>query len=113
MFRRLLGAQPSLLTVEPSSVSVEGGSTFQLTATVYDQNGNVVAGATVSWASDDTGVATVDASGLVTGVDTGICTITATYGALSDTCTVTVNQVDPHFANVLFLLDGTQPGILA
>lgn len=113
-FHGLLGARsPSSLVVEPSSAVVNEGDTFQLTATVYDQNGGVIPGAVVGWSSDDTGVATVDSSGLVTGVAHGSCTITATSGPLSDTCTISTLGVDPHFANVVLLIDGTQPGFLS
>lgn len=44
----------------------------------------------VVWSSNDDTIATVDQSGLVTGVSPGVVTITATRGDLSDTCQVTV-----------------------
>lgn len=44
----------------------------------------------VTWSSSDDTIATVDQNGLVTGVAPGVVTITATKGALSDTCQVTV-----------------------
>jgi hypothetical protein len=51
------------------------GSTAQLTETVSVSNG---AAQTVTWSSSNASVATVDASGLVTGVAAGNVTITAT-----------------------------------
>ena len=62
------------VTVAPATSSVVVGATRQLNATV------VPAGAsnkTVQWASSDATVATVSATGLVTGVKAGTATITA------------------------------------
>ncbi len=47
---------------------------------------------TVSWSSSNTGVATVDANGKVTAVRNGTCTITATSGGKSASCTVIVSS---------------------
>ena len=44
----------------------------------------------VSWESSDENVATVNASGKVTGIDEGTVTITATSGGFNATCSVTV-----------------------
>jgi hypothetical protein len=68
------------------------GATLQLTASVKDQTGAVMNGATVSWASSAAGVATVSASGLVTAVATGTATITATSGSLSRNAVASVTQ---------------------
>lgn len=43
--------------------------------------------------SDKESVATIDADGMVTAVKEGTATITATFGELKSTCTVTVNKV--------------------
>jgi len=51
---------------------VEVGKTMQLTATVYGPNDSV------TYASSDKAIATVDANGLVTGVKPGFVTVTAT-----------------------------------
>ncbi|MGH7619207.1 MAG: DNA/RNA non-specific endonuclease, partial [Gemmatimonadaceae bacterium] len=50
----------------PSSVTA--GSTIALTATPQDASNNTVTGATVTWGTSDPSVATVDQSGVVTGV---------------------------------------------
>jgi len=67
--------------------------TTQLTAVVKDANANVISGATVSWATSDTTIATVSDAGLVTSVANGTATITATSGSVSATAAVTVSQV--------------------
>jgi len=74
--------------------SVDGalfvGQTSQLSATMYDAAGAVLAGRAVSWSSSDTRVATVDATGKVTGVAIGSTTITATSEGTTATTQLTV-----------------------
>ncbi|PYP69160.1 MAG: hypothetical protein DMD41_17285, partial [Gemmatimonadetes bacterium] len=66
------------VTVSPSSMSVAAGSTYQFTATLKDAFGTVLTGQPVTWATSDPSVATVNGSGLVTGVAAGTATISAT-----------------------------------
>jgi len=82
------------VTLAPASVSVGTGQTAQLAATLKDSSGNVLTGRTVTWASSNTGVATVS-GGLVTGVTAGGSTITATSGAVSGNAAVTVTAAAP------------------
>ena len=86
-------ARPATVTVSPATADLTAlGATVQLTAEVRDQNARVMAGATVTWSSADTSVATVDASGLVTAVGNGTATITASAGSASGSTVVTVTQ---------------------
>ena len=86
--------EPTTVTVTPATAELVAlGTTVQLTAEVQDQQGQVMAGATVAWASSATAVATVDASGLVTAAGNGTATITATAGEASGSAMVTVAQV--------------------
>ena len=80
--------------VSPSAETIGLGSTLQLIAEAFDENGNAVAGAEFSWASSDAAVATVDASGLVTGVAVGVTTITARAGSTQGTAEITVENPD-------------------
>ena len=81
------------VTVTPATASMTArGDTVRLTAEVRDQNGNVMAGASVAWSSGDASVATVDGSGLVTAAGAGTAAITATSGSASGSATVTVAQ---------------------
>ncbi len=68
------------------------GESVQFTAQVRDQNGQTMPAAVVTWASADTAVATVDATGLVTAAGNGTVTITATSGGASGSGSVTVVQ---------------------
>jgi len=73
------------LSLDKSTATVTAGSTVKITATAKNGEGSV------SWTSSDESVAKVS-GGTVTGVKAGTATITATYGSLVKTCTVTVNE---------------------
>ena len=66
--------------------------TSRLTAEVRDQQGRVMSGVAVTWSSNNTAVANVNATGLVTAVANGTATVTAAAGQASSTATVTVAQ---------------------
>ena len=65
----------------------------RFTAEVRDQNGQVMAGTPIAWATSDASVAAVDGSGVVTSAANGTATITATAGSVSGAAAVTVAQV--------------------
>src|SRR5947199_2697924 len=88
------------VTVSPASASVPIGQAVQLTATPKDASGNPLTGRTVTWASSNTSVGTVNASGLVTGVVAGATTITATSEGQSGTSAVTVTAAPVPVASV-------------
>ena len=80
------------ITVSPASPTITVGSTEQFTATAKDANGNTISGVAFTWASSATGVATINSSGLATGVSAGTTQITASSGSITspaDTLTVT------------------------
>jgi DNA/RNA endonuclease G (NUC1) len=87
------------------SNAVLAGGTSQLTATPLDASDNNVVGATITWASSDPSVATVNASGLVTGVaanaDPVTITVTAVAGAVTKTATIAVTVNNPGGINWL------------
>lgn len=69
--------------ISKTTATVKTTKTITLTAATFPVEG------TITWASSDTEKATVD-GGVVTGVATGTAVITATCGAYSASCTVTV-----------------------
>ena len=84
--------QVATVTATPSSVSFTApGETAQLTATVFDQYGAVMSGASISWSSTNTAVATVNSSGTVTAIAAGSVQVRATSGGKTGTATVTVS----------------------
>ena len=86
----VIPAPVATVEVSPATTSVPAKSTTQLVATLKDANGNVLSGRAVAWSTDDVAVATVNGSGLVTGVTTGSVTITATSEGASGSSAVTV-----------------------
>ncbi len=88
-------APVAAVTVNPASASVGVGGTQPFTATLKDANGTPLTGRTVTWASSAPPVATVSASGLVTGVVAGTATITATSEGQSGTAALTVTASPP------------------
>src|SRR5438094_948403 len=81
------------VSVSPASATVLPTQTVQLTATTLDSTGTVLTGRTVTWSSSSTGVATVNGSGLVTGVAVGSTTVTAASEGRSASSSVTVTTV--------------------
>jgi len=77
------------VSLDPANATISGGTTKQLSATLRDDNGNVIGGRTVTWSSSNPDRATVSQTGLVTAaaVD-GPVVITATVEGKSATSSV-------------------------
>ena len=78
------------VTVTPARVDLAPGAHSALTAVTYDASGKSLDGRAIVWASSNTNVATIDASGAVTAVAAGAATITATSEGISGTSAVSV-----------------------
>ncbi len=83
------GVAVTSVSLSPTSASLNVGGTQQLTPTVLPTNAT---NKSVTYSSNNTAVATVNASGLVTAVANGTATITVTTvdGSKTSTCLVTV-----------------------
>lgn len=82
------------ISVSPSTVSFSSASeTQRLAVSVTPRDSSD----TVTWISSNPSVATVNNAGLVTPIANGTCTITATAGTVSDTCSVTVSGIVRSF----------------
>ena len=70
---------PAVATVSVgvAEASVVIGAMTTAVATLRDAGGNLLTGRTISWSSDNSGVATVSATGVITGVAIGTATIIA------------------------------------
>jgi len=81
------------VTVNPATSTVTTGQTVALSATVRDTSGAVVTDRAVTWRSSDETIATVSSAGVVTGVNAGTATITATSEGKPGSAVVTVLPV--------------------
>lgn len=90
-FRLELGIVASI-ALTPRNPAIDSGTTVQLSASVVDFHNQVVPNATVAWASAPAAVASVSASGLVTGVSPGVAVITASSGGVLSADTITVKR---------------------
>ncbi|MEK3883744.1 sugar-binding protein [Paenibacillus sp. PL2-23] len=85
--------QPTRLEVQPESVVLLEDEVRQLSATVFDQGDQAMNDVSVTWSSDDASVAAVDGNGFTTGMAAGSTVVRATYGSLSDSAAVTVEEL--------------------
>lgn len=82
-----------MVRVTPSTANVLAGNTTRLVAAAVDVSGRTVTGASLSWESLSTSVATVSGDGTVTGLVAGRALIVARSGTFSDTATITVEGI--------------------
>jgi hypothetical protein len=97
------------VTVTPQHPSIRAGATRQLAAVVRSGSGTPQDGV-VEWSSSDTTVATVSATGLVTGVGAGTAIINVASGGRAGSTAVTVgsgqgDDIPPTLAGFRFLDD--------
>jgi uncharacterized protein YjdB len=82
--------EPTTVVVSPSSVEAERLAELQFTATVFDQFGDEMPQAQVTWSSSNGCRASVDSSGLVTTWIGGSVAISATAGTAQDSAAVDI-----------------------
>jgi uncharacterized protein YjdB len=88
---------PTLPSSTITTLSISGsppaiGATSQYSATVVMATSNVTENVTAlaTWTSDNTGIATVSRTGIVTGIAAGSTNLTATYNGSTVTAQVTI-----------------------
>ena len=86
--------------VSPNPASVAAGQNLQLTATLEAADGSELTGRTVTWETSNQAIATVNATGRVTGVAAGTATITARSEGKSGNTALTVTQAQAPVATV-------------
>ena len=90
-----LGSDPDpvgAVNITPPSARVEIGSTLELEASVEDAQGDRLLDRRVYWTAEDSDIASVSASGVVTAHAPGTTQITATSEGVSDIATVVVTS---------------------
>jgi RHS repeat-associated protein len=103
------------LAITPATASIAQAATTQLTATASYTDGTTAdVTSAAAWSTSAATIATVNASGLVTGAGSGTATITATFEEASTTATVVVagaeEPLPPDPATVAPTIDPTEVG---
>lgn len=86
----VLALPVAAIALSPATVTIVVGGTYPLAASVTDSLRNTLSDRSITWVSSNTAVATVSASGVVTGVAIGTATVTATSEGKSATSFITV-----------------------
>jgi uncharacterized protein YjdB len=86
---------PSVSRVEitPSSPVVSVGGSVSLQAAAFDSDGSTIVGRTINWGTSNSTIATVSATGVVTGVAAGTTSISATTGGKTAQVNVSVRTI--------------------
>jgi hypothetical protein len=92
------------IVVFPTTASIPYGATQAFAATAYNANNDIAAIPTVTWASSNPSIATIDASGVAKGVAAGLATITAIWDNETASATLAVTA-----ATSCNLVTGTAP----
>src|SRR6266576_128896 len=93
-WRAVRGVAVASVAVTPATATVLGSETAQLSVAVKNAAGARLFGRPVTWSSGDQSIATVSATGIVTGLAAGTTTITATVEGKVGSAPVTVAFVD-------------------
>jgi uncharacterized protein YjdB len=88
-------APVATVTLAPSTLTLGAGATQALTVTLKDASGAVLSGRGVTFSSSNGSVASVNASGVVTGLLAGTATVSATSEGKSGSAAVTVTSSTP------------------
>jgi uncharacterized protein YjdB len=83
----------SAIAVAPPQDTVGPGGTRQLSASALDANGHAVPAVQFAWSTSDATVASVNASGLATGIAVGTAAIRASAGGVTGAALLTVRPV--------------------
>ncbi len=87
--------QVASVVVTPTSALLTPGDSITLTASVLNAKGDALTDKAITWATSSDSVASVDAFGVVTGLDVGVTDISATVEGVSGSAVITVeNPVD-------------------
>ncbi|HSG50419.1 MAG TPA: Ig-like domain-containing protein [Longimicrobiales bacterium] len=86
------GPEVATIIISPADATMDFlGSTVQFSARVEDQDGDVITGVQVQWASSDPSVASIDLSGRATALTAGSVQITASASGVTGQTSLSVN----------------------
>lgn len=89
-FFNLFSIEDGILNITDENICIKTSEQYQLILSVFP----FIANRQIRWSSSDENIAIVSDEGLVTGVSVGSATITASCGAVSAACEVTVTEED-------------------
>lgn len=95
------GPVPASIDLTARIDILPAGQTFPLETVVEDASGNPIPNADVQYGSSNNAIATVNASGVVTGTGEGDVTISATAGSVSDEVSLFIVRFDDPCAEAL------------
>ncbi|MGH9512158.1 MAG: Ig-like domain-containing protein [Terriglobales bacterium] len=102
------------ITVGPTATIEQGNTVRESAVGTYNDGTTKTLGSGVQWSSSPTTIASVDSSGLVSGVSPGSATITAAFQTTTGTSNITVSlgnvtglKISPTSANIA--VNGSQP----
>ena len=80
------------IKVTPANINLANGATQQYTATGYKYNGSTQdLTSLAAWASSNVSFASINSGGFASAISSGVTTISASYGGLSGSTSLTVN----------------------
>lgn len=109
----VVAAPVAKVAVALNASSLAAGQSTQATATAYDAKGNALSGRAIAWATGNTAVATVSASGLVSAVGAGSTTVSATVEGVSGSASLTVTAPSTFAGVTLYPGDSLQLEVAA
>ena len=89
--RQVILPQVAFVTVTGPTADIAVNGTVQLAATAYDGQEHILTGRTVLWVSGTPNLASVSATGLVTGLAAGSATVYAVVDGVPGTALITVH----------------------
>ncbi|NUQ11192.1 MAG: Ig-like domain-containing protein, partial [Gemmatimonadaceae bacterium] len=90
-----VSAPVASVQVSPATLSLQAGGQTALTASAFDESGNLLSGRVASWSSQNPTVATVSSSGVVSAIAAGTTGIVANIEGRTATATISVNVPPP------------------
>lgn len=90
-----VNATAAFIEIEPVYKVVNPGTKIQYEVVARDITGCIIRNISVNWSSSDTQVATIDASGLATALNTGTTYITASHNGITSNKATLIVQNEP------------------